>query len=478
MISSALLIKPIYAQENGYTDISATQAYQMLANDPTIITLDVRNQSEYDMGHLCNAVLEPLFNLTNWIGNLSSTQIDGLNESTLIVYCLSGTRSTLACQILANDGFMNVYNMQGGITAWMNCGYPISTTYHTATFSTTNNDTEVDIQPLLLTDCGCNSSQTNSVNTSRTILENDGNNSVVSLQQQYNGTTNQYTINETCLWAYSNITDAVNRTLTFSSATTTWGTQSAQDYILREDVCVINDYNLSMVTVLEPLDAETYNSSSTGIVYVAYNETTPQTMEILSSNSTLTLSTLYSSLSTVIEQLGEGYGGSEDQTLHVFEARYSDIAEEANIVSQLVQENLTMYDKEILKSGGLLIDDAYECIFVAIVASAVFAGAGCFFAPPLCLEIVQEVALEGWEGAVLLCDQLFDCHLQSPVNYPPWMNGSLVNPDTLTISGSSTVYPMASEEQTGGATGGMGFDTYWNSLAANTGSAAVQITNV
>ena len=39
---------------------------------------------------------------------------------------------------------------------------------------------------------------------------------------------------------------------------------------------------------------------------------------------------------------------------------------------------------------------------------------------------------------------------------------SLITANTLTILGSSTVYPMAIEEQTGGATGGMGFDTYWN----------------
>ena len=55
--------------------------------------------------------------------------------------------------------------------------------------------------------------------------------------------------------------------------------------------------------------------------------------------------------------------------------------------------------------------------------------------------------------------------------------GTLVAPNTLTIMGSSTVYPMATEEQTGGATGGMAFNTYWNSLAANTGAAAVQINS-
>ena len=55
--------------------------------------------------------------------------------------------------------------------------------------------------------------------------------------------------------------------------------------------------------------------------------------------------------------------------------------------------------------------------------------------------------------------------------------GTLVASNTLTVVGSSTVYPMATEEQTGGATGGMAFNTYWNALPANTGAAAVQINS-
>jgi len=42
----------------------------------------------------------------------------------IIVYCFTGVTSEVACQILVNAGFKDVYDMRGGIKAW---DYPIET---------------------------------------------------------------------------------------------------------------------------------------------------------------------------------------------------------------------------------------------------------------------------------------------------------------------------------------------------------------
>ncbi|MFT7003782.1 MAG: rhodanese-related sulfurtransferase [Sulfurimonas sp.] len=46
-------------------------------------------------------------------------------EQTIVLYCHKGPRAVLAIKTLEDLGFKNVYNLKGGIDAWMNAGYPI-----------------------------------------------------------------------------------------------------------------------------------------------------------------------------------------------------------------------------------------------------------------------------------------------------------------------------------------------------------------
>jgi hypothetical protein len=56
LLSTFLLIKLVAAEETGYRDISVQQARRMVKhNSGNIAILDVRNQSEYDLGHLYDA---------------------------------------------------------------------------------------------------------------------------------------------------------------------------------------------------------------------------------------------------------------------------------------------------------------------------------------------------------------------------------------------------------------------------------------
>jgi parallel beta-helix repeat protein len=73
--------------------------------------------------HIRNAVLIPLFQL-----NSSLDQLNPNDE--ILVYCKAGARSTTASQILVANGFLHIYNMEGGITAWTElAGYPVYVKY-------------------------------------------------------------------------------------------------------------------------------------------------------------------------------------------------------------------------------------------------------------------------------------------------------------------------------------------------------------
>jgi|GEM_PF-675646 len=93
-------------------DVTVAEARTMIATTPSLVVLDVRNQSEYDAGHIRNAKLIPVWNLTQNLGELN------VNDQ-ILVYCSTGARSANASLILASNGFMNVYNLLEGINGWI-----------------------------------------------------------------------------------------------------------------------------------------------------------------------------------------------------------------------------------------------------------------------------------------------------------------------------------------------------------------------
>ncbi|NWF86435.1 right-handed parallel beta-helix repeat-containing protein [Candidatus Bathyarchaeota archaeon] len=105
-----------------HTEVTADVAKQMIDSNPSIVILDVRNQSEYDAEHIRNAKLIPLYELPSRLGEL------GKND-TILVYCKGGFRSHNASLLLDSNGFLYVYDMQGGINAWKAFGYPVYVKY-------------------------------------------------------------------------------------------------------------------------------------------------------------------------------------------------------------------------------------------------------------------------------------------------------------------------------------------------------------
>ncbi|MGB5909994.1 MAG: rhodanese-like domain-containing protein, partial [Promethearchaeia archaeon] len=108
---------------NPYTDITAEEAHNMIYNKtlyPDLLALDVRSQSEYDSGHICNATLIPHTEIVSRI-----SELEPYKDTEIIVYCGSGIRSKLACEDLDSYDFTKVFNMLGGISAWNSEGYEV-----------------------------------------------------------------------------------------------------------------------------------------------------------------------------------------------------------------------------------------------------------------------------------------------------------------------------------------------------------------
>jgi len=92
---------------------------QNLGHD--LVILDVRTPEEYVSGHIHNSVLmnccDPSF-----VSDLN--KLDKKNKK-YGIYCNSGNRSKSVLSIMRQKGFIHVYELKGGIRAWIDSGYEI-----------------------------------------------------------------------------------------------------------------------------------------------------------------------------------------------------------------------------------------------------------------------------------------------------------------------------------------------------------------
>lgn len=95
-----------------YEQISQQEAKTMMDTQDVII-LDVREQEEYDSGHIPGAVLLPV----GTISEETAAAVIPEKDSVVLVYCRSGNRSKTASAALAELGYTGVYEF-GGINTW------------------------------------------------------------------------------------------------------------------------------------------------------------------------------------------------------------------------------------------------------------------------------------------------------------------------------------------------------------------------
>ena len=96
-----------------FKNISPKEFQEKMQNDGNSVVLDVRTPEEYEEKHIPGSInidiKEPDF----------QDKLDELPEDKqYLVYCRSGGRSARACQIMATEGFENLYNLEGGILDW------------------------------------------------------------------------------------------------------------------------------------------------------------------------------------------------------------------------------------------------------------------------------------------------------------------------------------------------------------------------
>jgi rhodanese-related sulfurtransferase len=120
LTSGAMLFWSFYGNRlRGIKDVDHIAATQLI-NHKSALVLDVREQGEYDSGHILNSKLVPLGKLRERIGELEKYR-----DKPILVVCRSGMRSASACALLGKQGFAQAYNLEGGVMAWQKASLPL-----------------------------------------------------------------------------------------------------------------------------------------------------------------------------------------------------------------------------------------------------------------------------------------------------------------------------------------------------------------
>ncbi|AUB60838.1 hypothetical protein BK009_09215 [Methanobacterium subterraneum] len=107
-----------------FRNISPEEAYELIGKVqavPDFVILDVRTPKEFINGHIEGAVNID-YHGQNFIEELEKLE----KETKYLICCGSGVRASKAMIIMQELGYMEVYNILGGIRMWKRSGYPLT----------------------------------------------------------------------------------------------------------------------------------------------------------------------------------------------------------------------------------------------------------------------------------------------------------------------------------------------------------------
>ena len=117
----AVLVNELRERIQAFAALSANQAVRLINQGALVI--DLRSKELYDAGHIVDARNLPAAELEAQAESLKKWR-----DKNVITYCDSGTSGANAARSLVKLGFTKVFNLQGGLSAWVKDNMPLTKT--------------------------------------------------------------------------------------------------------------------------------------------------------------------------------------------------------------------------------------------------------------------------------------------------------------------------------------------------------------
>ena len=95
-----------------FDEIDGEAALEMLRRHPDTLIIDVREPQEHAALRIPGAKLIPLGEVGQRVSEIPQ------DADRIIMHCAAGGRSAQACAQLGVEGYVNLYNLAGGIGRW------------------------------------------------------------------------------------------------------------------------------------------------------------------------------------------------------------------------------------------------------------------------------------------------------------------------------------------------------------------------
>jgi rhodanese-related sulfurtransferase len=101
-------------------EIEVQELKLKLDSDEKFYFIDCRELEEWEEGHIEGAAFLPLSEFQERYETVLTEK-----DAKIVVQCRSGKRSMNACMFLLSKGYSDLNNLEGGILAWTQAGFPV-----------------------------------------------------------------------------------------------------------------------------------------------------------------------------------------------------------------------------------------------------------------------------------------------------------------------------------------------------------------
>lgn len=98
------------------TEVQPSSVKEMVDRGEKVVLVDVREENEWNLGHIPGAIHVPLGALPSEIEKVVP------KDSQVVAYCARGNRSALAADSMQDMGYTNVRSMSDGWFGWVQAG--------------------------------------------------------------------------------------------------------------------------------------------------------------------------------------------------------------------------------------------------------------------------------------------------------------------------------------------------------------------
>ena len=114
-----VVVYELRARVQAFAALSASQAVRLMNQGALVI--DLRSKELFDAGHIVDARNVPAATLQSQADSLKKWR-----DKNVITYCDSGSNGAGAARALIKLGFTKVFNLQGGLNAWVKENLPLT----------------------------------------------------------------------------------------------------------------------------------------------------------------------------------------------------------------------------------------------------------------------------------------------------------------------------------------------------------------